>query len=472
MKKYLLLTLGVTAFLFYGLTGKEKEDVSFDIRIVAGGLSDPWAVSCSADGTLWVTESKGYRVLKIDPLNGKSTVVLDLSKDRQFPSFAELRSRQQPVPQGGLMGLALHPAFSSGQPYVYLAYVYKYIQDNRFLLKIARYKYNRETGLLADPLILSDTIPAGNDHNGGRMMIAPVGAKPYLFYTVGDMGSGQFTNGAVPNKAQLINSYEGKILRFNLEPDSAGGINWIPADNPVLAGKRTAVWTTGHRNPQGLAWAAIGNEQRIYAAEHGPYSDDEINLIEKGMNYGHPLIVGYTDGNYDGLAASVSDRHELPGDWNTSYPLIKSERENAAALGPHYRDPVMSFNPTSNTVLTALFNMIRQNRKAEWTSVAPSGIATYTSGAIPGWKHSLLVTSLKTGKLIRLKLKDNGTVDQTTIYQYAPSIARYRDVTVSADGEKIYLATDSSAITSGPTAENPKTTSQRGCILELKYRRN
>ncbi|HEX8608352.1 MAG TPA: PQQ-dependent sugar dehydrogenase, partial [Pedobacter sp.] len=195
---------------------------------------------------------------------------------------------------------------------------------------------------------------------------------------------------------------------------------------------------------------------------------DEINLIEKGKNYGHPLVIGYPDGNYNGLAASVSKEERYPGKWHTSYPFIKNEKRSADSLGASYRAPVMSFYPTSSADLTALFKKVQQDEKAEWPAYAPSGIAVYKSKAIPGWYQSLLVTSLKTGKLLRLKLNDDGSVNPK-VYEYVTSRARYRDVTVSTDGTKIYLATDSSAITSGPTAENPKATSQRGCILELTY---
>ena len=129
---------------------------------------------------------------------------------------------------------------------------------------------------------------------------------------------------------------------------------------------------------------------------------------------------------------------------------------------------MMSFYPSSSTVLSLLFKDLQKKKEVEWKSYAPSGITVYSADVVPGWKNSLLITSLKTGKLLRLKLNKDGSV-KPKIFEYVPSRARYRDVAVSRDGSKIYLATDSSAITSGPTAENPKATSQRGCILELTY---
>src|SRR4028119_2540937 len=102
---------------------------------------------------------------------------------------------------------------------------------------------------------------------------------------MGDMGSGQFDNANRPNRVQDLKSYEGKILRFNTEVDGDRDASegWIPNTNPF----KNAVWTSGHRNPQGLAFAA----GKLYSCEHGPYSDDEVNLIEKGANYGHPLVI-------------------------------------------------------------------------------------------------------------------------------------------------------------------------------------
>lgn len=465
MKKIIYSSLIPTVLLLTSFMLPDQKDVEFKVRIIASGLRDPWSVVPGPDGSLWVTESKGYRVLKIDPLSGKVDTMLDLNNMCEFPSFDVLAKAKQPSPQGGLMGLALHPEFDTGKPYLFLSYVYKHLKGNRFLLRLARYHFDVRAGKLDSGQVICDTIPASNDHNGGRMVIAPVGKKYFLFHAVGDMGSGQFSNGEAANHAQDKSSYEGKILRFNLEANTG---SWIPSDNPF--GLSSAVWTTGHRNPQGLAVTYVNGRAKLYSSEHGPYSDDEINLIEKGANYGHPLIIGYPDGNYDGLAASVSTEKGYPGKWHTSYPLISREKRNADSIGLQYRPPVMSFFPTTSSKLRQLFAAIQGGGKADWSAYAPSGIAVYSSNKIPGWKQSLLVTSLKTGQLLRLKVNPDGSVNPK-VYHYVSSRARYRDVAVSKDGAKIYLATDSSAITSGPTKENPKATSYRGCIIELSHRK-
>ena len=442
-------------------------DVVLKSRVLVSGLSDPWSVVYGPDNQLWVTESKGYRVLRVNPLTGEKQTVLDLASSREFPAFDKLKKLNQATPQGGLMGIAIHPDFLTGQPFVYVSYVYRHLAGNQFLLKLQRFTFDSTSGQLKLPITICDTIPASNDHNGGRMLIAPADDGHFLFYAVGDQGSGQFSNGARQNKAQNILSYEGKILRFNLMADSGG--SWVPKDNPY--GSQSAVWSFGHRNPQGLAFTTIAGRVRLYASEHGPYSDDEINLIEKGKNYGHPLVIGYVDGNYDGLAASVSNENSYPGKWHSSYPYIGTEKRNADSIGANFKAPVFSFYPTGHGALLQLFNSIKRGGNPRWKSYAPSGIALYQSDAIPQWKNSLLITSLKTGRLLRLKLTKDGSIVSEP-YEYAASAARYRDVAVSPDGTKIFLVTDSSSITSGPTTKNPKAISERGCILELSLQQD
>src|SRR5690606_7907064 len=158
------------------------------------------------DDFLWVTESKGYRVQRIDPSSGEKKVLIDLSRMRQFARYDkmdDIMDGGKPWPQGGLMGMALHPMLLEGKPFVYLAYVYRYkgageagdgkkgAEGYQFLARIVRYQYNPPTGTLTDPQILHDSIPASNDHNGGRLLIAPQKGAFFLFYRTGDMGAGQ-----------------------------------------------------------------------------------------------------------------------------------------------------------------------------------------------------------------------------------------------------------------------------------------
>lgn len=472
------------------------------------------------DRYLWITEEKTYRVSRLDPSTGRRQVVLDLAGDRHFPRYDSIGEEhtEKPWPEGGLMGLAIHPDLLTGKPWVYLVYIYKFQgvdspgagcalhhRGCHFTTKLVRYAWDSGRGQLVDPVILCDTIPGSSDNNAGRLLIAPVDGREYLFYGIGDLGAGQFDNAARPNHAQQKDYYEGKILRFNTEPDADPGLfdRWIPNDNPFNGpaanndpatthdpatpksapscapspGRsapsvfcQNAVWSYGHRNPEGLAYAVIDGVGRLYSSEHGPYSDDEINIIEKGKNYGHPLVIGFADGNYDGLAASVTNYKDVPGRWHTSYPLIVSERANRKLLGPDYRDPLKTFYPNSNTFLKKLFVYNRTTGdEGHWPSEAPSSLAVDTSDAIPGWKNSLLMPSLKTHRLIRLKLSAHGDRIVGDTLTYFPRTGRIRDIAISPDGLHLYLAVDSSAFTSVPSRAELRQQTYRGCIVEFTY---
>ena len=462
----------------------------FAVRVVANKLSDPWEITYGPDNELWVTESKGYRVSRINPESGKQTVLLDLNAKREFPRYDLMgkASGGKPSPQGWLMGMALHPDLLNGKPFVYLMYVYKYEGADkpgtgcalnhggcRFRGRVVRYEYNQSAQSLVNPVTLSDSIPQSNDHNGGRLTLAPVNGKMYLFYGIGDMGAGQFGNAGQPNRAQQKDSYEGKILRFNTEADSDYGQydKWIPNDNPFNGRYQNAVWSVGHRNPQGLAYGVVNGKGRVYESEHGPFSDDEINIIERGRNFGHPLIIGYADGNYDGLAACATEHEELPGKWNTTYPLIVSEKENARKFGALYKDPIRTLYPNPNAFLTQLYEgRLKGQEDQEWPSEAPSSIEVYTSDGIPGWKNSILLPTLKGNRLIRLKLNESGDRIIGDTISYFKNKVRYRDIAVSPDGKKIYLAIDSTATSSNPAKENPEQVYNPGSILEFSYQGN
>ena len=483
------------------VTGPRGEH--FAVHVLAGHLSDPWSVVYGPDNYLWITEEKTYRVSRLDPATGRRQLILDLAADRHFPRYDSIGEErtEKPSPEGGLMGLAVHPGLLTGKPWVYLVYIYRFqgvdspgsgcaLQHRGcfFTTRLVRYTWDSREERLVDPVILCDTIPGSSDNNAGRLLIAPVKGREYLFYGIGDLGAGQFDNAGRPNHAQQKDCYEGKILRFNTEPDTDPGAfdRWIPNDNPfngtadtrpdrssLAAGRpsrQNAVWSYGHRNPEGLAYALIDGVGRLYSSEHGPYSDDEINLIEKGKNYGHPLVIGFADGNYDGLAASVTNYKDLPGRWHTSYPLIRSERANREALGPDYRDPLKTFYPNSNAFLKKLFVYNRATGdEGHWPSEAPSSLAVDTSDAIPGWKNSLLMPSLKTHRLIRLKLSAHGDHIVGDTLTYFPRTGRIRDVAISPDGRHLYLAVDSSAFTSVPSRAELSQETYRGCIVEFTY---
>lgn len=193
---------GALIFLFAVCSTQQEPDTVkgpggeiFIKRVVAAGLSDPWEITYGADSNLWITEAKGYRVSKINPSNGSKKVLLDLNHAKNFT-----RQPGSSWPQGGLMGLALHPGLLKEKPYVYLSYVYNFkgceseISGCFFTTRIVRYRYDAKADTLVEPEILCDTIPGSNDHNGGRLLVAPVNGKDYLFYAIGEMGAGQFKN--------------------------------------------------------------------------------------------------------------------------------------------------------------------------------------------------------------------------------------------------------------------------------------
>ena len=134
---------------------------------------------------------------------------------------------------------------------------------------------------------------AGDDHNAGRLKIGPDGM---LYLTQGDHGANQFGNFCKPVGAQDLPTaeqvaagdyanYQGKVLRMT--PD--GG---IPDDNPEIAGVRSHVYTYGHRNPQGIVF---GPDGALFQSEQGPKTDDEVNLLQPGGNYGWPFVAGFRD---------------------------------------------------------------------------------------------------------------------------------------------------------------------------------
>ena len=450
--------LFIALFIFSNQSFSQNEP--FTMRVVNPGyqLNSAWELTYGPDDSLWVTENFSYKIDRINPSDGGITQLLDISSLKDFTNPPQW-------PQGGLMGMALHPTMYSewpnpSKPWVYIAYVYHYTSSAgcssgngacHFNTRIARYDYDRTTHTLSNPQVIIESLNGSNDHNSGRLAIGKIGAASYLFYTIGDMGAGQFNNINRPNNAQTRDTLEGKILRFNLEPDSDTGTldKWIPNDNPYTdsSGDVTAVWSWGHRNAQGIAFGSNGI---LYQSEQQDKSDDEVNIIDKGTNYGWPKLSGYCDGNYNGLTLA-------------NKPVI-SEQVECAALNS--KDPVYTLYTDPNP--GAL-----NNNYLTWPTVAASSIDVYEKNVIPNWNRSLLVTSLKAGKIFRLHLDAAGTtvIDSSTIPAMRGQ-GRYRDLCISPDGLKIYVACDISGQTSGPTGSYNGGGTQpahAGRILEFSY---
>jgi glucose/arabinose dehydrogenase len=348
MAKNSLLTLALLTVLIFSACDKAEvgHDVvstdensawpTEDIRTVKVDISNPWEMLWGKDDHLWITEREG-KVIKVNPKTG-------------YTVFKYLIPDVLQRGEGGLLGMAHHPDFlQNGLIYV----AYNYLKAGLYTQKLVRFRVKDETFI--EPLTLIDNIPAANDNNGTRLAIT---ADNKLLMTTGDA--------TLSESAQQMNSLSGKVLRINLD-------GTIPADNPF---PNSAIWTFGHSNPQGLL---IVNG-RVFASENSIGSTDELNLIEKGRNYGWPNAGG--------------------PEKNAVAPLWNSGSNNFTA----------------------------------------SGIDYYNSELIGRWKNSILMTTMKAGTLYQLKLNAAGTAVESVSSFYQGEWGRLRDVCVSPAG-RVYICT-------------------------------
>ena len=232
---------------------------SLRATIVQRNLEHPWDIAFAPDGRMFVTERAGrIRVFA----SGAPGAAL-----RRTFTIPGVRARGE----AGAMGLALDPRFASnGFLYVCVSRT----DRGRWLNQVLRYRVSRGSSFRFDRYVIRTGMRASANHNGCALEFARDGK---LYVAMGDAER--------PDDAQDPSSLNGKILRLN--PDGS-----IPADNPVVAGAtvRTAVYSAGHRNPQGIAVQA--STGRTYAAEHGPDEHDEVNLLVSGGNYGWPQLRG------------------------------------------------------------------------------------------------------------------------------------------------------------------------------------
>src|SRR6476620_11611449 len=304
-------------FLLFIAIKASAQSEPFTKRTVISGLNAAWEVVYGPNDSLWITENKAYLISRVNVANGVKTVLIDLRATDPSINFTSGTGTQ---PQGGLMGLALHPnlyssdpAVRAAKPWVYAVYVYERNScpgtntSCVFTSKIVRFDYHGNT--LSNPLIVLDNIPGSSDHNSGRLIIGPdiepgsngAHTQYRLYYTIGDMGAGQFLNTTRTENAQNVDVMEGKVLRINTEDDGDAGLDaWVPNDNPFYTSgsitPRDYVYSMGHRNAQGLAWGTASGVDRLYSSEQQDRSDDEINIIEAGKNYGWDKVTGFCDG--------------------------------------------------------------------------------------------------------------------------------------------------------------------------------
>lgn len=452
MNPRLFLIILLLASLPVAFARPEEE---FSFRVLTTGLQGPWEITWGPDDHIWVTERMGKRITRVDPADGsKNTVgtILDVYQD---------------YGQDGLLGMALHPELlkGTGHNYVYVAYTYDADPgpDVKRRGKVRRYSYNPGTHALENPVDILKNLPAGSDHISFRLMFGP---DQKLYLALGDQGSGWLDNYCNPNRAQELPSeadlrtedstrYQGKILRLNLD-------GTVPSDNPILSGVRSHVYSYGHRNPQGLAF---GPDGRLYSSEHGPNSDDEVNVIEAGKNYGWPHVAGYKDNQayvYANWSASTPAPCRSLRFSSTSVPSsVPQEKENSWS----HRD----FKPPIKTFFTVPDGYDFERLGA--ATIAPSSLDVYTAkDGISGWANSLLVPSLRWGKVYRLKLSADGGSTVNEPLEYFKSTNRYRDVAIRPGGTSIYLSTDNSGRAADASGKMTDALENPGAILEFSIR--
>jgi aldose sugar dehydrogenase len=351
MAKYISLPLLLAAMVAWACSSPGyklpvKSPSGLHDSVLVEGLHYPWELVWGPDDHIWMTERNG-RISRVNPTTGKVTKLLDV------PGTVARG-------EGGLLGMALHPRFAD-TPHLFVACNYE--GPKGYQEKIIRYTYNGTA--LVDPLVIFDNIEAAYIHNGCRLLILP---DHTLLFSTGDA-----SNQGLPQDKGSVN---GKFLRIHLNGS-------IPADNPIPG---SPVWSYGHRNAQGLVLA----NGILYSSEHGPDTDDEVNILEKGRNYGWPKVNGFCD----------------------------KGGEKAFCRANNVQEPLYAWTPT----------------------IAVCGLGYYGDGPIVQWRHSLLMATLKDATLYQLQLDGSGKTIQKVDTYFSGKYGRLRDVCVAPNG-KVYFCT-------------------------------
>lgn len=319
------------------------------VRIVKQNLQHVWEILWGPDDHIWFTERDG----KISKMNPTTGAIVFTSSISDVVSSGE----------GGLLGMALHPDFLTNG---FLYIVYNYNSPNGYREKLVRYTFTNNS--ITTPATLIENIGASSIHNGSRIQVVNEGGSVKIYFTTGDAANA--------SSAQDVNARNGKVLRLNADGS-------VPTDNPFAG---NPVWSYGHRNPQGFVFA----NNKIYESEHGPNIEDEVNIIEKGRNYGWPNVNGPCNGS-----------------------------EASFCTSNNVKEPIWSSGDVT---------------------IAVCGIDYYNNDKIPEWKNSILMTTLKDASLRQLKLSaDGNSVTSTSIY-YKDGYGRLRDICISPSGN-VYIST-------------------------------
>ncbi len=321
---------------------------------VASGLDNPWGLAFLPDGRMLVTERVGrMRLVASDgtlsePLRGLA------------PVFA--------LGEGGLMDVSLDPDFERNG-ILYWSYSEPApLGQNGSSTAVARGRLNGTSIDEVTVIFRQEVKVEDGSHFGSRLLFAPDGR---LFVSLGDRSR--------RGDVQDLASTHGKILR--LETDGRA-----PPDNPFVqnAGSVAQIWTLGHRNVQGMAINPI--DGTLWASEHGPQGGDELNVIERGLNYGWPVIT-----------------------YGCEYSSCDAIGEGTSKDG--MEQPVTHWSPQA---------------------IAPTGMVFLTSDRYPGWKGDLFLGMLQGRAVLRLKLDGKKVVEQE--YLLTGLMDRVRDVRQGPDG--------------------------------------
>ncbi|KAE9541530.1 PQQ-dependent sugar dehydrogenase [Ursidibacter maritimus] len=433
------------------------EDTAFKSSVLIDNLKSPWEMLWGADGNIWLTERQGKQISIVNPTSGEYKTLYTFENAFAAP------------PHQGLLGMALHPNFLKGknEDYVYAYYTYTNAEKGATseFGKIVRLTYDTQAQSLSDETIILDHLPAGDDHNAGRLVFGKDGK---LYLSLGDNGYNQYANSCkeirsqdIPSVEQIVqgdfDAYRGKILRINTDGS-------IPEDNPRIKEIKSHIYAYGFRNPQGLVFV----NDKLFNVDQGPGTDDEVNLVEAGSNYGWPHIVGYQDNQaYQYINYSkVENCEKVPQYDGAVVPKdvqVVAQKETDVELN-QFKAPLKTFFtvPTDYN-----FNDAKCNGEYIcWPTVATTSIAYYPKdGKIKSFQNALLVTGVKTGTLYRLPLNADAKQVQGEVITHFRTNNRYRMVLVSPDTSKIYIATDSAGYIMGKDSQPTKEMANKGAIL-------
>jgi glucose/arabinose dehydrogenase len=341
-------------------TSIADKDLEYTAELIIPNLNIPWGMDFLPDGSIIFTEKSGELYIFKD---GEKT---------EIKNVPEVYARGQ----GGLLDIKLHPNYKNNG-WLYITYSSSEGEGKGGSTALIRAKLKENKLIAIEKLYKGAINSTRGQHFGSRIIFDN---KGYLYFSMGERGNRD-------ENPQDITRDGGKIYR--LHDDGT-----IPEDNPFIGIKnaKTAIYSYGHRNPQGLAIDPVTGE--IWEHEHGPMGGDEINIIKKGENYGWPII---------------------------SYGI--------------------NYNKTSYTELTKKEGM--EQPLFFWVpSIAPNGLVIVSSDKYPNWTGNLLVGSLKFQYLERLILKDKKVVKREKLYD---NIGRVRNVVQSPDGF-IYMAVEGKGI--------------------------